>query len=96
MSESYTIKGIVDSIEETKVISDKFSVREFCLTVEDGNYPQILQFQCANRNTSLLDNIGQGEEVEVTFNLRGRRVANGRVYNSLDCWKLEAASPFGS
>lgn len=87
MSES-TLKGAVKLINEVKVISDKFSVREFVVTTPDAKYPQDIIFQTTNDKTAILDSIGVGQEVEVSYNLRGREF-NGRYYNTLDAWKVQ-------
>ena len=88
MSES-TLKGAVKLINEVKVISDKFSVREFVVTTPDAKYPQDIIFQTTNDKIAILDSIGVGQEVEVSYNLRGREF-NGRYYNTLDAWRAEA------
>jgi hypothetical protein len=83
-----TLKGAVKLISEVKVISDKFSVREFVVTTPDAKYPQDILFQTVNDKMAILDSIGAGQEVEVSFNLRGREF-NGRYYNTLDAWKVQ-------
>lgn len=83
-----TLKGAVKLISEVKVISDKFSVREFVVTTPDAKYPQDIIFQTVNDKMAILDSIGVGQEVEVSFNLRGREF-NGRYYNTLDAWKVQ-------
>lgn len=82
-----TIKGAVKLINEVKVISDKFSVREFVITTPDAKYPQDIILSAVNDKMSILDSIRPGQEVEVSFNLRGREF-NGRYYNTLDAWKV--------
>lgn len=86
-----TIKGAVKLINEVKVISDKFSVREFVITTPDTKYPQDIILSTINDKMSILDSIGVGQEVEVSFNIRGREF-NGRYYNTLDAWKVTATS----
>ena len=86
MSES-TIKGAIKLINEVKVISDKFSVREFVITTPDPKYPQDIIFQLTNDKMDIIKPYGVGQEVEVSFNLRGREF-NGRYYNTLDAWRV--------
>ena len=86
-----TIKGAVKLINEVKVISDKFSVREFVITTPDAKYPQDIILSAVNDKMSILDSIRPGQEVEVSFNLRGREF-NGRYYNTLDAWKVTATA----
>ena len=87
MSDS-TIKGAIKLINPIKVISDKFSVREFVVTTPDEKYPQDILFQTVNDKMAVLDSLGAGQQVEVSYNVRGREF-NGRYYNTLDAWKIE-------
>ena len=87
MSES-TIKGAIKLINPIKVISDKFSVREFVVTTPDAKYPQDILFQTINDKMAVLESLGVGQQVEVSYNVRGREF-NGRYYNTLDAWKIE-------
>ncbi|HEY4056760.1 MAG TPA: DUF3127 domain-containing protein [Kofleriaceae bacterium] len=80
---------------ETKKVSEKFSKREFVVEVADGKYPQFVLFQLTGDRVSVLDDFKEGDQVRVTFNVRGREWRNpqGEVkyFNSLDVWKLEPA-----
>jgi hypothetical protein len=87
MSES-TIKGAIKLINPIKVISDKFSVREFVVTTPDAKYPQDILFQTINDKMDVLESLGAGQQVEVSYNVRGREF-NGRYYNTLDAWKVQ-------
>jgi hypothetical protein len=87
MSDS-TIKGAIKLINPIKVISDKFSVREFVVTTPDAKYPQDILFQTINDKMAVLESLGAGQQVEVSYNVRGREF-NGRYYNTLDAWKIE-------
>jgi len=87
------IKGAIKLINPVKVISDKFSVREFVITTAD-KYPQDVIFQTVNDKMDVIAPYGQGQVVTVSFNVRGREY-NGKYYNTLDAWKVqgEAAAP---
>jgi hypothetical protein len=87
MSDS-TIKGAIKLINPVKVISDKFSVREFVVTTPDEKYPQDILFQTVNDKMAVLESLGVGQQVEVSYNVRGREF-NGKYYNTLDAWKIE-------
>jgi hypothetical protein len=87
MSDS-TIKGAIKLINPIKIISDKFSVREFVVTTPDEKYPQDILFQTVNDKMAVLESLGVGQQVEVSYNVRGREF-NGRYYNTLDAWKIE-------
>ena len=81
------MKGAVKLINEVKVISDRFSVREFVITTLDAKYPQDILFQAVNDKMDMVTPLKNGHVVEVSFNLRGREF-NGRYYNTLDIWKV--------
>ena len=81
-----TVKGTIKLINEIKVISDKFSVREFVLTMGE-KYSQDILFQTVNDKMDIIAPYQVGQQVEVSFNLRGREY-NGRYYNTLDAYKI--------
>ena len=82
-----TIKGVIKLIKPINVISDKFSVREFVITTAD-KYPQHIIFQTVNDKMDIIAPYGEGEEVEVSYNVRGREVGD-KYYNTLDAWKVQ-------
>lgn len=88
-----TIKGVIKLIKPINVISDKFSVREFVITTQD-KYPQHIIFQTVNDKMDIIAPYGEGQEVEVSYNVRGREY-NDKYYNTLDAWKVvgEAKAP---
>ena len=89
---SFSLKGSIKVINETKAVSDKFKLREFVVTDSSGQYPQIIQFQSVQDRCDMLDNFKEGDNVEVFFNLRGREWTNPqgevKVFNTLDAWKI--------
>ena len=90
---AFDIKGKIHVVFETKQVSERFQKREFVVEIEDGKYPQYLMFQATGDRCAALDDSRIGDEVSVTFNLRGRewKNASGEVkyFNSLDVWKLD-------
>jgi hypothetical protein len=86
------VKGTIKVINPTQVISEKFSKREFVLT-DESQYPQDILFQATQDKCSLLDNIGVGQQVEVSFNLRGREwtspAGEVKYFNTLEAWRIE-------
>ena len=93
---AFDIKGKLHVISDTKQVSEKFSKREFVLEVEDGKYPQLLQFQLTGDRCGAIDGFQVGDQLLVTFNLRGRewKSPSGDVkfFNSLDVWKVDNLS----
>lgn len=92
----YELKGTLKVIKPTEVVSEKFRKREFVVTENSSQYPQLISFQCAQDKCDLLNNFSEGQDVKVSFNLRGREWAGKdnvvKYFNSLDAWKIEALS----
>lgn len=89
----YKLNGIVKVVNPTVQVSEKFSKREFVVTDASSMYPQDISFQATQDKCALLDGIQVNDQVEVTFNLRGRewKSPQGEVkyFNSLDAWRIE-------
>ena len=82
--------------KDTQKVSDSFSKREFVIEyLENPLYPQTIQFQLVQDRVSLLDPFSIGDNLEVEFNLKGRRWTSpqGEVkyFNSLEAWKIQKA-----
>ena len=87
------IKGTIKKISETVQISDRFRKREFVVEyASNPDYPQALQFEMVQDRCELLDPFKVGQQVEISFDLRGREWTNpqGQVkyFNTLQAWKL--------
>lgn len=93
---SYKLTGTVVRIGDTETISDKFKKRELVVEVKDGEYPQFISLQTVNAKCDILDAIGSGEQVEVSFNLKGREWTSpqGEVkyFNTLEAWRVESVN----
>ena len=74
-------EGILKSIEDTQVISDKFKKREFVIETNE-QYPQQIKFEFVNDNVDVLDGFNIGEHVKVAFTIRGNEY-KGKIYNNL-------------
>ena len=92
---AFKMKGVVKVIKPTQQVSEKFSKREFVVT--DGSeekFPQDIMFELTQDKTSLLDSVMEGQEVEVSFNLRGRewKSPQGEVkyFNTFNAFKIES------
>jgi hypothetical protein len=94
---SFEIIGTLKTKQDTQVISEKFSKREFVLTTDTASqYPQYISMQLTQDKCSLLDSYQLGEELKVSFNIRGREWNNPtkglQYFNSLEAWRIERAS----
>jgi single-strand DNA-binding protein len=85
---SYDLAGKVKLIQEPQTFASGFTKREMVVTVEDGKYPQEIVMEFLQDKVSLLDNVSEGQEIKVSFDIRGREY-NGRYFNNLVGWKIE-------
>ena len=89
----FKITGTIKVLNPTVQVSEKFAKREFVLTENTSQYPQDILFQAVQDRCAMLDTMQVGEQVEVSFNLRGREWTSpqGEVkfFNSLDAWRIE-------
>ena len=92
------IEGKLHKKFDTQHVSEKFAKRDFVVEIQDNPlYPQFVIFQCTQDRCKLLDPFGEGEKVEVTFNLRGREwtdknTAEVKYFNTLEAWRIQRAT----
>lgn len=95
---SFELTGKIIEIFNEQLISDKFRKREFIVEYKDtpgSMYPQILKFQFTGDKCNTLDQFKQGQDVSISFNLRGRKYQkDGRVsyFMDLEAWKMVPAN----
>jgi len=89
----FKIKATVKRVGQTAQVSEKFSKRELVVEIADDKYPQVVSFEFTQDKCALLDGIMEGQEVEVSFALRGREWTNEngdvRVFNTLNGFRVE-------
>ena len=85
---SYEATGTIKLVMDLQTFDSGFTKREFVITTKE-QYPQELKFELVKDKTSLIDNYKQGDDVKVSFNLRGNEY-NGRYYVNLGAWRIEA------
>ena len=92
----FKLTGVIKVISNTNQVSEKFSKREFVITDASSMYPQDIMFQLTQDKCSLLDAFMEGQQVEVSFNLRGREWTSpqGEVkyFNTLEAFRVEQSS----
>lgn len=87
---AYDLTGKIKLIQDAQTFSSGFTKREMVVTVEDGKFPQEINLEFLQDKVGLLDTVQIGQEVKVSFDIRGREY-NGRYFNNLVGWKIEAA-----
>jgi single-strand DNA-binding protein len=85
---SFEIHGKLHKKFEIESKSASFQTRDFVLLIEEGNYPQHIKFQLTQDRCNIIDNINEGENMKVWFDLRGREW-NEKYFTNLNAWKVE-------
>lgn len=92
----YKLNGTIKVIKDTVQISDKFTKREFVVNDSSSMYPQDIMLQSVQDKCSMLDGYKEGDNVEVSFNLRGREwtspTGEVKYFNTLEAWRIEKGS----
>ncbi len=74
-------------------VSPTFKKRDLVVTDNNDMYPQHIMFQLTQDKCALADQVNVGDQVKVTFNIRGREWTSpqGEVkyFNTLEAWRLE-------
>lgn len=75
-------------------VTDTFKKREFVVEyAENPQYPEFIKFELTQDRCDLVSAFKPGEEIEVWFNLRGRKWTDpkGEVkyFNSLQAWRIQ-------
>lgn len=91
------IKGKVYEVGATTQVTDSLKKRELIIEyIENPQYPEYLKFEAIQDRTALIDAAKVGDDVEVSFNLKGRKWTDktGKVvyFNTLQLWKLNVLS----
>lgn len=87
------IKGKVHEIGAVNQVSETFKKRDLIVEyAENPTYPEYIRFEALQDKTALFDSLKPGDEVEVSFNLRGRPWTNKEgvtsYFNSLVVWRI--------
>lgn len=91
---AYELTGKIKLIQDPRTFDSGFTKREMVVIVDDGRYPQEINLEFVQDKVSLLDNLQPGQEVTVSFDIRGREY-NGRYFNNLQGWKVVSAAADG-
>ncbi len=93
---AYELSGKLLEIFPTQEFSASFKKREFVIekseTVSDRVFTDVIKFQLTQDRCPLLDNYKLGDEVKVTFNIKGSKwEKEGRTnyFVNLDVWRME-------
>ena len=85
---SYEVEGRLHKKFDTEKKSGTFQTREFVILVEQGQYPQHIKFQLVQDRCEIIDDIQEGSDIKVYFDLRGREW-QGKYFTNLQAWRVE-------
>jgi len=105
ITNGYNFGGQIYKIGNTEQVSERFTKREVTVHQKSFNqvtgqeYNEYVSFELTNGNCSQLDDLGTGDYVNVSFNLRGnlwtakKKGAVEQAITTLHAWRVEKAIP---
>ena len=92
-----TIDGKLIEKSDTQEVTNSFKKREFVVEyAENPQYPEFLKFELIQSNCQQLDAFNIGDEISISFNLKGRKWTDKsgtvKYFNSLQAWRLDKKS----
>ena len=89
---SYDITGTLVKKYETETKGESFRVRDFVIKANDGGqYDNFVKFQTTQDRTSIIDDMNEGDEIKVHFDLRGRQWQD-KYFTNLNAWRVESVA----
>ena len=85
----YEAVGKIKLINEIQSFASGFTKREFVVTTAVDKYPQDLKFEVVKDKCQMLDQVEEGQDVTVSFDIRGNEY-NGKYFVNLSAWKIQA------
>jgi hypothetical protein len=69
-----TVRGIVSVVEETKTYGQKgFQKRLVVLEQDNGRFPNLIPLEFVRDNCATADDLNVGDDVEISYQLTGRK-----------------------
>ena len=87
------IRGKVHEIGAIQQVTESFKKRDLIVAyAENPQFVEYIRFEATQDRVNIFDNLSLGEEIEVSFNLRGRPWTNKdgvtTYFNSLVAWRV--------
>jgi hypothetical protein len=67
------VRGIVHVIEETKTYGQKGFRKRLVVLEQDGRFPNYIPLEFTNDDCDQVDDLNVGDDVEISYELRGRK-----------------------
>ena len=85
---------LIEKFEEQQ-ISDKFKKREFVVETSENKFTEQIKFELVQDRTDLIDPYSVGDEIKVSFNLKGRKW-NDKYFVNVQAWRIDRAGATAS
>lgn len=87
------IRGKVHEIGAVQNVTDTFKKRDLIVAyAENPQFVEYIRFEATQDRVNIFDNLSIGEEIEISFNLRGRPWTNKEgvttYFNSIVAWRV--------
>lgn len=87
------IRGKVHEIGAVQQVTDTFKKRDLIVMyAENPQFVEYIRFEATQDRVAIFDNLTIGDDIEVSFNLRGRPWTNKEgvttYFNSLVAWRV--------
>ncbi|HWV72315.1 MAG TPA: DUF3127 domain-containing protein [Pseudosphingobacterium sp.] len=87
------IKGKVHEVGAVQQVTDSFKKRDLVVQyAENPQFVEYIKFEATQDRVNIFDNLAPGEDIEISFNLRGRPWTNKdgvtTYFNSLVAWRV--------
>lgn len=95
------IRGKVHEIGQTQNVTETFKKRDLIVSyAENPQFVEYIRFEATQDRVNIFDNLAVGEDIEVSFNLRGRPWTNKEgvttYFNSLVAWRVTKLANTGA
>lgn len=81
---------LIEKFEEQQ-ISEKFKKREFVVETSENKFVEQIKFELVQDRTDIIDPYKIGDNIKVSFNLKGRKW-NDKYFVNVQAWRVEYAS----
>jgi hypothetical protein len=95
------IRGKVHEIGAIQQVTESFKKRDLIVAyAENPQFVEYIRFESTQDRVNIFDNLAIGDEIEVSFNLRGRPWTNKdgvtTYFNSLVAWRVTKLANTGT
>ncbi len=88
------LQGKLIEVFDEQQISGTFKKREFVVETNENNYTEQIKFELVQDRTDIIDPYKIGEDIKVSFNLKGRKW-NDKYFVNVQAWRIERVSADG-